>query len=216
MWPTDRKKKDTGQRSRKNVKIYLSTLDITPPKRSQQKTCLIFRSGTCARLAQCPPPPLLCVLSPSLVILHFMPLSFPVLPRWDGAHTKPFSLPPRRAFPPRSLPGIPESILAIENVKNEGRAGEGARSAAAGRVLSCFSRGTKSQQVTPEYQRPYSTIQSAAVQTSIPSTRWRLRIPKSDGKVVPGTYWGWQRMGRIRKVPLSCQRQTLTFSPTTL
>lgn len=40
------------------------------------------------------------------------------------------------AFPPSSLPGIPESILAIENVKNEEKAKEGATSTAAGRVLS--------------------------------------------------------------------------------
>lgn len=39
-------------------------------------------------------------------------------------------------FPPRSLPGIPESILAIENVKNEEKAKEGTASTAAGRVLS--------------------------------------------------------------------------------
>ncbi len=40
------------------------------------------------------------------------------------------------ASPPSSLPGIPESILAIENVKNEEKAEEGTTSAAAGRVLS--------------------------------------------------------------------------------
>lgn len=40
------------------------------------------------------------------------------------------------AFPPSSLPGIPESILAIENVKNEEKAEEGTTSTVAGRVLS--------------------------------------------------------------------------------
>lgn len=112
----------------------------------------------CKTCTVAPHSPFLCVLSPSLVILHFMPLSFPVLPRWDGARTKPFSLPPRRAFPPRSLPGIPESILAIENVKNEGRAGEGARSAPAGRVLPSCSRVPKPLQVIPEYQRSFGLL----------------------------------------------------------
>lgn len=120
------------------------------------------RRNMCKTRTVAPLNPFLCVLSPSLVILHFMPLSFPVLPRWDGARTKPFSLPPRRAFPPRSLPGIPESILAIENVKNEGRAGEGARSAPAGRVLPSCSRGPKSPQVIPEYQRPFSLLRLEA------------------------------------------------------
>lgn len=142
----------------KSVKIYLSTLDMTLQQKSTKNMSNFFTVAHVQDLHRALLLPLLWVLSPSLVILHFMPLSFPVLPRWDGAYTKPFSLPPRRAFPPRSLPGIPESILAIENVKNEGRAGEGARSAAAGRVLSHYSRVTKSQQVTPEYQRTFSPV----------------------------------------------------------
>lgn len=54
-----------------------------------------------------------------------------------GTHTKPFFFHFRQCTsPPSPLPGIPKSILAIENVKNEERAEEGATSAAAGRVLS--------------------------------------------------------------------------------
>lgn len=54
-----------------------------------------------------------------------------------GTHTKPFFFHLRqRTSPPSRLPGIPRSIPAIENVKNEGREEEGAMSAAAGRVLS--------------------------------------------------------------------------------
>lgn len=49
---------------------------------------------------------------------------------------KAFFLPHLEAFPPSSLPGIPDSILAIENVKNEEKAEEGTTSTAAGRVLS--------------------------------------------------------------------------------
>lgn len=56
---------------------------------------------------------------------------------WEGARTKAFFFHHRQcASPPSTLPGIPESILAIENVKNEEKAEEGTMSAAAGRVLS--------------------------------------------------------------------------------
>lgn len=57
--------------------------------------------------------------------------------QWQGTHTKPFFFHLRQcASPPSFLPGIPESILAIENVKNEEKAEEGTMSTAAGRVLS--------------------------------------------------------------------------------
>lgn len=88
------------------------------PRPHTYKTCLCF-----------------CFLSPSLIIFYLVPLSFSIFPSGTGLAQSLFSS-TTGAFPPCSLPGIPESILAIENVKNEEKAEEGTRSTAAGRVLS--------------------------------------------------------------------------------
>lgn len=70
----------------------------------------------------------------SIILFSFVSLSKLLVAR--SSHKVFFFHLRQCASPPSSLPGIPESILAIENVKNEEKAEEGTMSTAAGRVLS--------------------------------------------------------------------------------
>lgn len=85
------------------------------------KTCLTFHVLTCTK-------------KKSSTYFSLSPCVF--LQTLGGTeHTQSLFSSTSEAFPPSSLPGIPDSILAIENVKNEEKAEEGTTSTAAGRVL---------------------------------------------------------------------------------
>lgn len=90
--------------------IYLHSSKL---KQTANKTRLTFHVLTCTKKKI-----LFLFHSTSLHLFFFESMSFSKLLLGRSSH-KAFFLPHLEAFPPSSLPGIPESILAIENVKNE-------------------------------------------------------------------------------------------------